>query len=568
MAEATTSTPTTSTPATSTPTTSTPTTETPTPGAPTTQAPRGTGGGTVVIDPVTRIEGHLRITAVVEDGRVTDAWNHATMFRGFEIFMRNRDPRDAWHFGQRICGVCPNPHAWNGAKCAETAMGLDVVPDGARLVRNMMEAAQIGYDHILHFYILQAFDYVNVPDSLNAKAVGPVATAIQNQVKALVGSGQLGPFANHYWDHPGYALPPELNLELTAHYLESIRAQQMATDAIAYTGGKYPMIMNYAAGGVTEIPKLEEVLYWRGRMQAVKDFVDTVMVPDLLAVAPFYLDLATYGQGTRNLLTWGVVDEESQDPYDRLFPRGAIFDGDLGTVQKVDPDDTRIFTQFSFYEDSLGAGRHPLEESVERGDKIDYTGLPPVDGSQTPAGKYDWTMAARLGDDARPMEVGPLAQMVVAYASGREDAKALVDMTLEAVGQAGKPAVLFSTLGRVAARVLKAKMNADASLRWADELVALIQAGKATPAFFELPNRRSGTGKGGWDGPRGALCHHMRVEGGTIDAYAAVPASNWNLSPRDDDGRRGPVEEALIGTPVFDPERPLEILRTVHSFDP
>lgn len=560
----------TSTATTSTATTSTPTTETPAPGAAGTAQPKsgGSKSGTVVIDPVTRIEGHLRVTAVVEDGKIADAWTSATMFRGFEIFMRNRSPRDAWHFGQRICGVCPNPHAWNGAKCAEVAMGVDVVPDGARLVRNMMEAAQIGYDHILHFYLLQAFDYVNVPDSLNAKPAGPAAQALQDQVRAVVQSGQLGPFAGHYWDHPGYVLPPELNLELTAHYLEAVQAQQMATDALAYMGGKYPMIMNYAAGGVTEIPKLAEILFWRGRMQQVKDFIDQVMVPDLLAIAPFHLELASFGKGVGNLLSWGVIDAESQDPYDRLFPRGAIFDGNLTSVQKVDPDDTRIYTKYSFYDDSLGSGRHPLKESVERGAKIDYTGLPDIEGDPVPKGKYDWTMAARLGADSRPMEVGPLAQMVVAYVSGREDAKALVDMTLKAVGQEGKPEVLFSALGRVAARVLKAKMNADAALGWADELVALVKAGKASPAFFELPERKAGTGKGGWDGPRGALCHYMRVEDGKIDAYAAVPASNWNLSPRDDEGRRGPVEEALIGTPVVDPEKPLEILRVVHSFDP
>lgn len=538
------------------------TTTTPSPGA-------GTRGRAIVIDPVTRIEGHLRITAVVEDGKVTEAWNSATMFRGFEIFMRGRDPRDAWHFGSRICGVCPNPHAWNGAKAGETAMGVAKVPNGARLVRNMMESAQIGYDHILHFYVLQAFDYVNVPNALNAKPTLPSLRAVQDQVRAVVESGQLGPFANHYWDHPGYKLPADLDLELTAHYLAALEAQQSATDAMAYMGGKYPMIMNYAAGGVTEIPKLEEILYWRGRMQQVKDFVDTIMVPDLLAIAPFYLDHTTFGKGVGNYLTWGNLDEESQDPFDRLFPAGGIIGGDLARVERVDPDQTKIFTKFSFYDDSLGAGRHPLEESVEREDKIRYTGLPPVDGSQLPGGKYDWTMAARYGDQNLPMEVGPLAQMLVAYVSGRPDAKTLVDSTLKAVGAEGRPEVLLSALGRVVARTLKAKMNADNSLRWADELLELVGAGRRRNDFFtERAVPDTGTGRGGWDGPRGALCHYMRIENGKIGAYAAVPASNWNLSPRDDDGVRGPVESALVGTPIADPEKPLEILRVVHSFDP
>lgn len=534
-----------------------------------TPSPSTGGGKAIVIDPVTRIEGHLRITAVVENGKVTDAWNSATMFRGFEIFMRGRDPRDAWHFGSRICGVCPNPHAWNGAKAGETAMGIAKVPDGARLVRNMMEAAQIAYDHILHFYVLQAFDYVNVPNALNANPSGPATQAVQDQVRAVVESGQLGPFANHYWDHPAYKLPADLDLELTTHYLQALDAQQWATQALAYMGGKYPMIMNYAAGGVTEIPKIEEILFWRGRMGQVKEFVDTVMVPDLLAIAPYYLDHASFGKGVGNYLTWGNLDEQSQEMTDRLFPAGAIIGGDLSQVQPVDPDETKIFTKHSFYDDSLGAGRHPLDASVERGDKIRYTGLPPVDGSQLPGEKYDWAMAARYGSNNLPMEVGPLSQMLVAYVSGRPDAKALIDSTLSAIGATGKPEVLLSALGRVAARTLKAKMNADNALRWADELLVLLKDGrKANDFFTEKAVPDKGTGRGGWDGPRGALCHYMRIEDGRIGAYAAVPASNWNLSPRDDDGVRGPVEAALVGTPIADPEKPLEILRVVHSFDP
>ncbi len=517
----------------------------------------------VVIDPITRIEGHLRITCVVENGVVTDAWNTATLFRGFEIFMKNRDPKSIWQFAQRICGVCPTPHAFNSLKAVETALGMDKVSDSARLVRNMMEATQLGYDHILWFYHLNGFDYVNVPDALNAKPTLPSLKAVQDQVKAVVESGQLGPFANMYWDHPGYKLTPDLNLEVTAHYLQALEVQQKANDAATVLGGRFPMINNYVPGGVTKMPSIEDIEFYKSKMGEVKDFIDTVMVPDLLAVAPFYLDLATFGKGVGNFLTWGVLDEKSQDPYDRLFPRGGIFDGKL-ELQKVDPDETRQYTKFSWYGDGVGAGKHPLDVGQE---PVQFTQLPPIEGDKLPEGKYDWTQAVRYGKDDRPMEVGPLAQMIVAYLAGRPEAKTLVDSTLAAVGHAGDPAVLVSNLGRLAARVLKAKINSDNALRWADELLENIGKGD-TKVYEELDYSKEGTGVGGWDAPRGALCHYTKIKGGKIDTYAAVPPSNWNLSPRDDKGKRGPVEEALVGTPVVDPAKPLEILRTVHTFDP
>src|SRR5664280_2838360 len=220
----------------------------------------------VVIDPITRIEGHLRITVEVENGKVKDAWNTCTLFRGFEILMENIDPRDTWHYAQRICGVCPNPHALNSATAAERAMGVAKVPDNARLVRNMLDATQLGYDSILWFYILNAFDYVNVPDILNAKTTDPQLMAIQAQVKAQATSGEVNFLSNHYWDHPGYVLPPEVNLALTAHYLQAIDAQQAANQACAVIAGKFPMIMTMAAGGVTQLPSEPDVNYYLDRM--------------------------------------------------------------------------------------------------------------------------------------------------------------------------------------------------------------------------------------------------------------------------------------------------------------
>ena len=524
----------------------------------------------VVIDPITRIEGHLRITVEVENGKVKDAWNTCTMFRGFEIFMENIDPRDTWHYAQRICGVCPNPHALNSATAAERSMGVATVPDNARLVRNMLDATQLGYDSILWFYILNAFDYVNVPDVLNAKTTDPQLLAIQAQVKAVATSGQVNPFSNHYWDHPGYVLPPEINLVLTSHYLQAIDAQQAANQACAVIAGKFPMIMTMAAGGITQLPNVSDINYYLDRMGVVKEFTENVLWPDLLAVAGAFPELATFGQGVGNFLTWGLLEDKSQDPYKRLFPRGGIFGGKL-QVEKVDPAEARLYTKYSYYDDSMGAGKRPFDVG-QKAIKFDSAAdpYPPIDGDALPTGKYDWTRAARYpspdGKDV-PMEVGPLSEVLVAYLNGQPDVKKYVDEVLAAVGAAGKPEILVSNLGRVAARVIKARVNTDHAAEWGMSLLENIKGGDTT-CFTEPNLMADGEGISGYDAPRGALSHYCRISGGKTTKYAAVPASNWNLAPRDDNGVRGPVEEALVGTPVVDVTKPLEILRTVHTFDP
>lgn len=520
----------------------------------------------VVIDPITRIEGHLRITCEVENGKVKDAWNTCTLFRGFEIFMEGIDARDTWHYAQRICGVCPNPHAINSAAAAERAMGVELVPDNARLVRNMLDATQIGYDSILWFYILNAFDYVNVPNAANAVTTDPQLMAIQDQLKAVVGSGQTHLFSNHYWDHPGYVLPAEVDLLLTSHYLDSIRAQQWANEACAVIAGKFPMIMNMAAGGITQLPSIEEIVFYKDRMTLVKEFTEQVMWPDLLAVAAAFPELATFGQGVGNFLTWGLLDDKSQLPQDRVFPSGGIFGGVLKT-EPVDPAEARLYTKYSYYDDDMGAGRGPFEVGQQA---INFTGYPDIEGDAFPEGKYDWTRSARYPSPAGadvPMEVGPLANVIVAYLAGRPEVVQYVDAVLAAIGAPGKPEVLVSNLGRVGARVIKARVNVDYALSWADQLLANIKAGD-TQCFTPPDLTVEGEGISGYDAPRGALSHYCRVKSGMTTKYAAVPASNWNLAPRDDDGVRGPVEQALVGTPIADPERPLEILRTVHTFDP
>lgn len=520
----------------------------------------------VVIDPITRIEGHLRITVEVENGKVKDAWNTTTMFRGFEIFMETVDPRDTWHYAQRICGVCPNPHAINSATAAERAMGVSRVPDNARLVRNMLEACQIGYDSILWFYILNAFDYVNVPNVLKAKTTDPELLGIQNTVKGIATSGQTHPFSNHYWDHPGYKLPPEVDLVLTSHYIRSIEAQQWANQACAVLAGKFPMIMNMAAGGVTQLPSIEDIKYYLDRMALVKQFTEEIMWNDLLAVAGAFPELATFGQGVGNFLTWGLLEDKSQDPANRVFPRGGIFGGQL-KVEPVDPAEVRLYTKYSYYDDAMGGGKKPFDVGQK---DIKFDSYPPIDGPDMPTGKYDWTRAARYPNPAGkdvPMEVGPLAEVLVAYVNGQPEVVKYVDAVLAAVGASGKPEILISNLGRVAARMIKARINVDHAAEWGTQLLANIKGGDYE-VYTEPDLMSEGEGISALDAPRGALSHYCRTKDGKVSKYATIPPSNWNLAPRDDMDQRGPVEEALVGTPVADPTKPLEILRTVHTFDP
>lgn len=513
----------------------------------------------IVLDPITRIEGHLRIEVEIANGKVVNAWNTTTLFRGYEIILKGREPRDAWHFSHRICGICPTSHGHAASMSLENSFGV-TPPDNARLIRNLMEAAQIGYDHVLWFYILNGFDYVDVVSALSAKPKAPYLKRVQQRIKTFVDSGQLGFLGNAYWGHPEYKLPPDLNLELVAHYLESLKIKSLGNEAGAVFGGKFPYIMTSPPGGVTCIPTLTQIADYQDKMTLLKDFVDNTLVPDLFAIAPYYLYLKDYGGGVKNYMSMGVLDAKSQDPYDRLFPRGAIFNGTL-KAEKIDLlKDIAEFVGHSWYTDESGGGKNPMN-GVTEPKFTGQEGIKEIDHE----GKYDWTKAVRL--KGQPMEGGPLAQMLLAYVSGREDAKKLVDGALETVGAAGQLNILLSTLGRVVARVLKLKMTLDSVQGWINELVSNIKSGDTD--FFtphDIPDSASGVA--GWDAPRGCITDYNVIKGGRLENWQAVPASNWNFSPRDDNGVRGPAEEALIGVPVSDPKNPLEILRVVHSFDP
>ena len=506
----------------------------------------------LVIDPMTRIEGHLKLEVEIEGGKVKDAWTSGTLFRGFELILQNRDPRDAWQYTQRVCGVCPTSHAHTSTMSLEDSFKV-TPPENAVILRNLIEGCQFLHSHILWFYHLTALDYVDVVSALSAKTSDPALLAVQAKLKTFVDSGQLGPFANAYWGHPAYKLSPEVNLMAVAHYLQALEMQAEAASASAVWGAKMPMTMTSPPGGVNCMVNLDLIAHFLYRLKKIQAFTDNVFIPDVLAVAPHYLDWAGIGKGHANFLAWGVFDDPvTRDPYKRLLPRGAIF-ADKGLVpQKVGPEMVTEDTTHGWYKN--GKPLNPSQGVTE----------PEFTGYDTNS-KYTWAKAPRL--DGRPMEVGALARMLVAYVSGQPTAKALVDGTLEKLGVAGKPEVLLSVLGRIAARALETKLVADAMVDWTMKLAENINAGKKDLfQQYEIPDSSSGIGL--WEAPRGALGHWNVIEGKVLKNYQLVVPTTWNVCPRDEKGVRGPIEEALVGTPVLDAKRPVEILRVVHSFDP
>lgn len=525
----------------------------------------------VVIDPVTRVGGHLRIACEVEpahDGshRVSAAYNSATLFRGIGPILAGRDPLEAWHLASRICGTCPTSHGIASAQAVEQALGLTTVPENARLVRNMLEAAEIAQNHIVWFYQLNLPDYVDAAKaSTAARPRTESLVRLRDDLRAQTSGSRPGPFSSGWWEHPAYRIPPEVALELMGHYVEALSVQAKAASAAASLGGRSPMVMNLAAGGLTALPEIPAVLDYQHYMREVRDFVDRVMAPDLLVLASYHGDeLAASGRSWGNYLSWGVLDGKSQDPYDRLFPRGMLLATE-SQDRRIDPTQVHLFTGRSFYPDEAGRGRHPI--SVRQ--------LPTrFVGFDDPTGKYDWTQAPRLGPDAVPAETGPLAQLLIAYSRGRPDVVRLTDRLIDELVSVGVRIdtthpldVLRSTLGRILARVVKARIVAENAVRWADEL--LDSVGRRDKQFFFprlVPEIADGTGA--WDAPRGALAHWVRIRDTKISAYSVVTPSGWNLSPRDDEGVPGPLERALEGQLLADPDRPLEILRVVHGFDP
>ena len=519
----------------------------------------------VVIDPVTRIEGHLRVECEVENGVVKDAWVSGTLFRGMEMVLKGRAPSDAFYVAQRICGVCPISHGHASTMAAEQALGI-TIPGGARIVRNIIEAAQYLHSHILWFYTLAALDYIDPGKALQANIANTYALAeqagtttsdfgaVQAKLKGLVEGGQLSIFTNGWFNHPAYSqtMPPELALIGVAHYLEALEFQAEAARVIAIMGGKFPHFMTSLPGGTAWVPteeKLDDILF---RLIRVRDFVYNTMLPDTLAIAPFYTEALAYGGGHGNFLSWGVFNRESMEMKTRYMPNGAMFASSGLKAVEADPGKIKEYVKHSWFEPGDG-------------------GLNPAQGMTNPEftkydvnGQYSWAKAPRY--DGKPMEAGPLSRMLVAYLNGVKPVKEIVDSTLTKLGAAGKPEVLVSLLGRIAARNLETGIVADWSIEWVNELTAAAKAGEVK--LFEESNAKAGDGAGMWEAPRGALGHWMSVADGRISNYQICTPSTWNIGGRDDNGVTGVIEEALIGSPCMDPTKPMEAARIVRSFDP
>jgi len=561
-------------------------------------------GRRVVIDPITRIEGHLRIEINVDERNVIrNAVSVGTMWRGLENILKDRDPRDAWAFAQRICGVCTGIHAMASLRAVEDALGIDI-PKNANLIRNIMNLTLYVQDHLVHFYHLHALDWVDVVSALKADPAATSALAqsisswpksspgyfkdVRDRIGRFVGSGQLGPFRNGYWGHPGYKLPPEANLMAVAHYLEALEFQREIVKIHTVFGGKNPHphwvvggvpsainVHNSGAVGALNMERINLVVEIARRTQ---EFVAQVYVPDLLAIASYYKDWTQWGDGlsSRNLLSYGEFPNRPNDTSSGNLgmPRGAIIGGDLTRIHEVDlKDPTHIqeFVNHSWYKyPDEGKGLHPFDGITEcdfrlgPAGKIDNEFLSRVDESA----KYSYIKAPRFKGE--PMEVGPLARLVIGYAAGRDDIRQLVDGALRKLDI--PLTALFSTLGRTAARGLEAQWAADRLVSTIDELVANIRNGDINTCATEKwePSAWPATARGAGyaEAPRGALGHWVEIKNTRIANYQCVVPTTWNASPRDPQGKIGTYEAALMGTPMADPARPLEVLRTIHSFDP
>ncbi|WFP49845.1 nickel-dependent hydrogenase large subunit [Methylomonas sp. EFPC3] len=561
-------------------------------------------GRRVVVDPVTRIEGHMRCEVNIdEENIIRNAVSSGTMWRGLEVILKGRDPRDAWAFVQRICGVCTGTHALTSVRAVEDALKIKI-PENANSIRNIMQLSLQAHDHLVHFYHLHALDWVNPVNALKADPVAVSALQqqispsnpksspgyfrdTQNRLKKFVESGQLGPFKNGYWSNPAYLLPPEADLLAVTHYLEALDFQKDIMKIRTIFGGKDPH-PNWLVGGVPCAINIDGV----GAVGAVNmerlnlissiidrtiTFIDQVYIPDLLAIAQFYKGWL-YGGGLAgaSMLSYGDIPDKANDysAANLLMPRGAIINGDLSKVHAVDLTDPKQIQEFvphSWYKYADEAvGLHPWDGVTEPNYKIgaktkgDRTHIQELDESA----KYSWIKAPRWNGHA--MEVGPLARYVIGYAQGNKEITEQINFVLKTLDV--PVSALFSTLGRTAARGLEAQWAAGKMRYFMDKLIANVKAGDLATANVERwdPDTwpSSVKGVGFTEAPRGALGHWLKIENTKIANYQCVVPTTWNGSPRDEQGNIGAFEASLMNTKVERPEEPVEILRTLHSFDP
>ncbi len=560
-------------------------------------------GQRIVVDPVTRIEGHLRVEVNIDESNIIrNAVSTGTMWRGLEVILKGRDPRDAWAFTQRICGVCTGTHALTSVRAVEDALAIQI-PENANIIRNIMQLTLQVHDHLVHFYHLHALDWVDVVSALSAdpKATSELAQSIspwplsspgyfrdlQTRLKKFVESGQLGLFRNGYWGHAAYQLPPEANLMAVAHYLEALDFQKEIKKIHTVFGGKNPH-PNWLVGGVpcpinvsdtgaVGAINIERLNLVKSIIDQSRQFVDQVYLPDLMAIASFYKDW-TFGGGlsSTNVMSYGDIPDYANDysASNLLLPRGAIINGNLNEVHEVDLRDSEQIQEFvshswySYADDDIGL--HPWDGVTDPNFDLgeNYKGSKTRIESLDENAKYSWIKSPRWNGYA--MEVGPLARYIIGYANNNPEfreptEKLLMDLDLPV-------SALFSTLGRTAARGLECSWAAEKLQYFYGRLIDNIRAGDTATANTELWDPSTWPtdvkGVGFTEAPRGALGHWVHIKDRRIENYQAVVPTTWNAGPRDAEGNIGAYEAALLDTPVDNAEQPLEILRTIHSFDP
>lgn len=543
-------------------------------------------GKRITIDPITRIEGHLRIDCEVDGGKVVNAWSSGQMWRGIEIILQGRDPRDAPTFTQRFCGVCTTVHALASCRAVENALQLEI-PLNAQYIRNMIIAAHALHDHIVHFYILSALDWVDITSALKADVKKAAALgdslsnwprnnyrelqAVQEKLTALVNSGQLGPFANGYWGHPAMKLPPEVNLLAAAHYLQALEYQRQANMIVSILGSKTPHVANLVVGGVSSPINLdsssalnmERLYYIKTLIDQVGEFIKNVYLVDVCAVGALYADWTKYGAGVTNYLS---VPDMPMDTKGQAFnlPGGYIQNGDLKTFHPITDFNSEYFRlgvkesiKHSWYDGDWT--RHPYDETTQP----KYTGF-------QDNGKYSWVKSPSFYD--QPAQVGPLANVLCMYVAGHEPTKKYVEAALAAVSKlAGAkvgPEALHSTIGRHAARAIRcAVLYEELNKQWTALMENIAKGDLKTYSRYSFPAGEI-RGFGYHEAPRGTLSHWVLIDNGKIKNYQAVVPSTWNAGPRNQQDALGPYEASLVGNPIADPDRPLEAVRTIHSFDP
>jgi hydrogenase large subunit len=540
----------------------------------------------ITVDPITRIEGHLRIDVEVDGGVVRKAWSSGQMFRGIERILVGRDPREAWLFTQRFCGVCTTVHAVASVRAVENALKLEIPPN-AQYIRNLIVSAHAMHDAIVHFYQLSALDWVDVVSALKADVPKTAALAtslsdwpgnstqqfqaVKDRLAGFVAKGQLGIFTNGYWGHPAMKLSPEVNLLAVSHYLQALDYQRKVNQVVGILGGKTPNIQNLAVGGVANAINLDsdsalnmaKLYQVKDLLDSARQFIEQVYFVDVCAIGAMYADWLAYGSGVTNYLAVPDLPTDSSGTSFDL-PGGTIFNGDLKSLKAITSFEDPYFQKnvseciaHAWYDGDWT--RHPYEEdTVPR-----YT-------EYQADGKYSWIKAPRF--DGHPMQVGPLAQVLVGLAQRHDPTVRWATRALTTAGKVAgatlTPAVLHSTLGRHAARMIRTAVIAElADKHWT---LLAENIGKGDTRIFNQPVFPKGEqqGFGFHEAPRGTLSHWVVIENGAIKNYQAVVPSTWNAGPRDARDQPGPYEASLVGNPVADAERPLEVLRTIHSFDP